>query len=77
MKSIVLSKKAVLMDCCFPIIDWRSTAMNRSRKKCVLYPHVSTEIQVDGLSLDGQKCSLRRFADREKMEIIEIYEDAG
>ena len=51
--------------------------MNRSGKKCVLYPRVSTEMQVDGFSLDGQKNSLRRFADREEMEIVDIYEDAG
>ncbi|NWK11959.1 recombinase family protein [Clostridium cadaveris] len=51
--------------------------MNRSGKKCVLYPRVSTEMQVDGFSLDGQKNSLKRFADREEMEIINIYEDAG
>ena len=51
--------------------------MNRSGKKCVLYPRVSTEMQVDGFSLDGQKNSLKRFADREEMEIVNIYEDAG
>ena len=51
--------------------------MNRSGKKCVLYPRVSTEMQVDGYSLDGQKSSLTRFADREEMEIVSIYEDAG
>ena len=51
--------------------------MNRSGKKCVLYPRVSTEMQVDGFSLDGQKSNLRRFADREEMEILNIYEDAG
>ena len=51
--------------------------MNRSGKKCVLYPRVSTEMQVVGFSLDGQKSNLRRFADREEMEIVNIYEDAG
>lgn len=51
--------------------------MNRSGKKCVLYPRVSTEMRVDGFSLDGQKNSLKRFADREEMEIVNIYEDAG
>ena len=38
---------------------------------------VSTEMQVDGFSLDGQKNNLKRFADREEMEIVDIYEDAG
>ena len=51
--------------------------MNREGKKCILYPRVSTEMQVDGYSLEGQKNSLKRFADREEMEIVGIYEDAG
>lgn len=51
--------------------------MNREGKKCVLYPRVSTEMQIDGYSLEGQKNSLKRFADREEMEIVGIYEDAG
>ena len=33
--------------------------MNREGKKCVLYPRVSTEMQVDGYSLEGQKNGLR------------------
>lgn len=45
--------------------------------KCVLYPRVSTEMQVDGFSLDGQRSSLKRFADREEMTVVDIYEDAG
>jgi len=51
--------------------------MNRYGKKCVLYPRVSTDMQVDGYSLDGQKNNLKRFADREEMIIVDIYEDAG
>ena len=47
--------------------------MNREGKKCVLYPRVSTEMQVDGYSLEGQKNGLKRFADREEMEIVGIY----
>ena len=34
-------------------------------------------MQVDGYSLEGQKNGLKRFADREEMEIVGIYEDAG
>ena len=41
--------------------------MNRYGKRCVLYPRVSTEMQVDGYSLEGQKTMLTRFADREEM----------
>ncbi|NMA65556.1 MAG: recombinase family protein, partial [Clostridiaceae bacterium] len=51
--------------------------MNRSGMKCVLYPRVSTEMQIDGFSLDGQITSLKRFADREEMVVVDIYEDAG
>ena len=51
--------------------------MNREGKKCVLYPRVSTEMQVEGYSLDGQKNSLKRFAEREEMQVVGIYEDAG
>lgn len=43
--------------------------MNREGKKCVLYPRVSTEMQVDGYSLEGQKNSLKRFADREEWRL--------
>lgn len=34
-------------------------------------------MQVNGFSLDGQKNSLTRFADREEIEIVDINEDAG
>ena len=32
--------------------------MNREGKKCVLYPRVSTEMQVDGYSLDRKSTRL-------------------
>lgn len=51
--------------------------MNRYGKRCVLYPRVSTEMQVDGYSLEGQKNMLTRFADREEMIVVNTYEDAG
>ena len=51
--------------------------MNRTGKKCVLYSRVSTEMQIDGFSLDGQKTNLNRFADREEMVVVNTYEDAG
>ena len=44
--------------------------MNRYGKRCVLYPRVSTEMQVDGYSLEGQKNMLTRFADREEMIVL-------
>lgn len=51
--------------------------MGKEGKKCVLYPRVSTEMQVDGFSLDAQKNKLMRYAEREEMQVVNIYEDAG
>ena len=51
--------------------------MYREGKKCIIYSRVSTEMQIDGYSLEGQKNSIRRFADREEMIIVDEYEDAG
>lgn len=39
---------------------------------CVLYSRVSTEMQVEGFSLNGQINSLKRFADREEMLVTDI-----
>ena len=36
------------------------TRMNREGKKCLLYSRVSTEMQVDGYSLEAQKNCLKR-----------------
>ena len=51
--------------------------MNREGKKCVLYPRVSTEMQVDGYSLDAQKEKLKRYAEFQNMEIVNEYSDEG
>lgn len=51
--------------------------MIREGKRCVIYIRVSTEMQVDGYSLEAQKSVLKRYADREGMIIVYIYEDAG
>ena len=51
--------------------------MNRSGLKCVIYVRVSTEMQVDGFSLEAQKNVVKRFAEREEMIVLNIYEDAG
>ena len=50
--------------------------MFREGKKCVIYIRVSTENQVDGFSLDAQRNTLKKFAEREGMILKEIYEDA-
>lgn len=51
--------------------------MFREGKSCAIYLRVSTEMQVDGFSLDGQRNTLKRYAEREGMIVKEIYEDAG
>lgn len=51
--------------------------MNREGKKCFLYLRVSTEMQVDGYSLEAQKNCLKKFAEREEVVIAGVYEDAG
>ena len=51
--------------------------MNKEGKSCVIYVRVSTEMQVDGYSLDGQKNILNHYAEREGLIIKGIYEDAG
>ena len=37
--------------------------MYREGKKCVVYVRVSTEMQVDGYSLDGQRNILKKYAE--------------
>lgn len=51
--------------------------MNREGKKCFLYSRVSTEMQVESYSLEAQKNCLKKFAEREEMQIMDCYEDAG
>lgn len=51
--------------------------MIKEGKKCVIYIRVSTDMQIDGYSLEAQKNVLKRYADREGMIIVYIYEDAG
>lgn len=51
--------------------------MMREEKRCVIYVRVSTEMQVDGFSLDAQKNVLKKIVDRENMKLVNIYEDVG
>ena len=51
--------------------------MYRDGKKCVTYSRVSTEMQVDGYSLEGQVTCMKNYADREGMIVVSNYEDAG
>lgn len=52
-------------------------SMNREGKKYFSYVRVSTEMQIDGYSLEGQENSIKRFAEREEMICAGIYKDAG
>lgn len=47
------------------------------KKKCYIYTRVSTEMQVDGFSLDAQITALEKYADYSEMEICGRYQDAG
>ena len=46
-------------------------------KKCVIYIRVSSERQVKGYSLDGQKHYLKDWAERQGMSVVEIYVEEG
>jgi site-specific DNA recombinase len=45
--------------------------------KCYTYIRVSTEMQVDGYSLDAQKDTLTKYAEYHGMKIVREYCDAG
>ena len=51
--------------------------MNREGKRYISYKRVSTEMQVDGFSLEGQNNRIIRFGEREEMVCVGEYEDAG
>ena len=46
-------------------------------KRCYLYTRVSTEMQVDGYSLDAQKDRLKKEAKHRDMQVIEVFSDEG
>lgn len=46
-------------------------------KKCLFYSRVSTEMQVEGYSLDAQIVALERYAKNHGIEVCERYQDAG
>lgn len=51
--------------------------MARKKLKCYLYTRVSTEMQVDGFSLEAQKERLHREADYKDMKVVGEYSDEG
>ena len=54
----------------------RSKAEQRE-KRCYIYTRVSTEMQVDGFSLDAQRDALAAHARKEGMIIVHEYSDEG
>lgn len=50
---------------------------NKSGKKCVIYIRVSSERQVKGFSLEGQKHYLTECAERQGMTVVDIYVEEG
>ena len=51
--------------------------MNKRGLKAVIYTRVSTEMQVDGFSLEGQKRELERLCEYEGTTIVKVYEEKG
>ena len=51
--------------------------MNGKQTKCYTYIRVSTEMQVDGYSLEAQKNAIQKYADFQHMQIAGEYCDAG
>ena len=51
--------------------------MARKRQNCYIYTRVSTEMQVDGYSLEAQKERLRSEAKHRGMKIVGEYSDEG
>lgn len=49
----------------------------RTGKTCVIYIRVSSERQVKGYSLDGQKRYLTECAERQGMKVLAVYVEEG
>lgn len=50
---------------------------NRKGKKCIIYIRVSSERQVQGYSLEGQKRHLKDWAEFEGMTVLDTYVEPG
>jgi len=50
---------------------------SRKGKRCIIYIRVSSERQVQGYSLEGQKRFLKEWAEFEGMTVIDIYVEPG
>ena len=45
--------------------------------RCYIYTRVSTEMQIDGYSLDAQEESLRKAAAYHEMQVVHVFSDEG
>lgn len=48
-----------------------------NRKKAYIYTRVSTNMQVEGFSLDAQETRIQQYANAFDIEIVKTYQDAG
>ena len=51
--------------------------MTKEGKKCLIYIRVSSERQVKGYSLDGQKHYLTDWANRQGMSVVDVFVEEG
>ena len=49
--------------------------MNQAKKHCYLYTRVSTQMQVDGYSLDAQQDRLKREAAHRSMQVVATFSE--
>lgn len=50
---------------------------SRSKKRCIIYIRVSSERQVEGFSIDGQRRYLTQWAEAEGMTVTGVYVEPG
>lgn len=50
---------------------------SRNKKRCIIYIRVSSERQVDGFSIDGQRRYLTQWAEAEGMTVSAVYIEPG
>lgn len=50
---------------------------NTKKLRCYLYLRVSTEMQVEGYSLEAQRDRLKREADHRNMQVVSVFSDEG
>ena len=51
--------------------------MKERKRRCYIYTRVSTDIQVEGYSLDAQKERLLRYAEYNELQVVEQFSDEG